>query len=1038
MKTLAAFLVALAMVVPLSMAFAPVSDAEPDDDGLLLGDGWQDLLPDWEDFIDYENVELTGSITDDMTIAAGERGVIVDDLVLSPGVVITVKEDAALCFVFTSSFSITGGAGSGFYLEEGSVIGTAEKYLKATTDVEILINGQFDYDVTYNFDTQDLSNIALDADITVAKGTVLNINGIEATFVDGSSATCNVTMNLDLKTFSFNGSIAADIDCGTIAIDVYGYEIVVESAETVLTGTIVPGNNGDYKITLVEDGDAKITFDGQELDVSDEANIILTISGVESLSSFEDVEISITGSYEFEAAMDTYKTDHATMKGASLELEVVFDDKVVAVEAETAIKEMTSDITRDGVRYTGSIDNFSAEGTFVMDATDFDMEKAMEIIQELTEDGKFAPADLEELEELIEAILALVDLSGTSTVVLDEYTYKVVGEDIYVLAAIEGLTSDAAFSTKGGIEYSETLELDSVEYDVVMENTEQYYLLNGLAVSAGTDINGAEMTLEILEIANHVDGKGTIMDVSDVKTTVSFKDFVISERSTGSYEIKQYEDYTLSDTSSVNNMVFAASLDLTKVDWSDLKTIISAVVIEEISGEIKTTIDGIAIDYGKVTFDTTDYTFVSPKITVSGKYVDDSGRDTIEMTATNVKGGFFYIVPEFDTASFTIVMKDGSKITDQITVDNEQQYFTEKIAVSGGFIYYDSIIMDSPAAFLLMDGYTKEMTVVGDGKLVLYSVDFSNNTYNGVVYVNGMVETDYQDYELFLDGLVIGVADAEPKLQNMFIQELDGYIADPDTYEGFTVDDNNMIVIELGATELVAGANGVPVNITVDGTEYVAEYGTLFNDITVAKDVLWMKDNAGNHYGLVINGHWYYYVDTTEDLVLTSVTGDNVDVKAGETVKSDSNNIIFAKPEGEEIFSVQTPTGLVFSVSSVMEYEGDNVLISNEKTKYEGKNAFEITANGDTYVKFPVSSYNAKLNHVINGVPVEMIGDYTEENGQIYLGALLTSYSVYYIDDGSSSGSGIDMTMVAIIVVAIIVILAIVFFVVKKKNAGAA
>ena len=94
------------------------------------------------------------------------------------------------------------------------------------------------------------------------------------------------------------------------------------------------------------------------------------------------------------------------------------------------------------------------------------------------------------------------------------------------------------------------------------------------------------------------------------------------------------------------------------------------------------------------------------------------------------------------------------------------------------------------------------------------------------------------------------------------------------------------------------------------------------------------------------------------------------------------------------------PSGLTFVITDSYLYSSDRVTISNSKTEYDAYRAYEITANGRTYVQFPVENEFTVVYHVINDIPVMMKGrHFVDDSGQMYLETELTSYSVYYLTE---------------------------------------
>ncbi|AMK13149.1 cell surface protein [methanogenic archaeon mixed culture ISO4-G1] len=1117
-KLLAAFAVALAMLVPLSMTdSAQESDAGLQDTmdgltGLFEGIGDASTLP--------ENIDKDLTVTDDTAV--------VGDVKMAAGVTVTVESGASLIMEMNSSFSLTAGEGCKFVFEEGSVLSYFGSNYEFKETTAVKVSGKASYTIVNTEPPKDKISINSKVTIAVDKGTVVEVSDVIVKFEGAVEATGDLTVNVNgsitdiiayIQNKEYNkidasADLKVDFNIGKITVTTKDDKFAVESGKASLSvkaSTPLANKTEDFRGNIVAESKIECSVDDQKFTEELNGSLDLKFNGIEKVdildpSTYKNISIDASGSFKSTMTADIV-TDDFTLKGLKDTAELSFSEDSATGSSEFSIKELRIKQAVEGVETNVVINNLSAKGSFSIDlkeaeekAKDIDLpqvdvdslkSKIKNLLSQLdssninfddltakvkdiankvrnTDFSKIDAKDIEEILDNMESLIAKitgddsfsfddidmesiinsdfvqqmkdaaesVDIEASMEISVGDLEVETKG-DVYNLITVNGFKVDAKVTADSSLKVQANAKLDKAEFTANAPGAFQMATINGLEASVTYDGQvEAKITLKDAMTKDIKNGAGSAVSASGIEIAISSEDEVLSLSVKGSMNNKSYANGTISSETGLTDLSVKISLDLSDIDIIGIisgevspMVILQNITVEEITGKMSQTSQGITMDWGSVKFDMENMIMSSEKITLSGTYtVHDSSISKIEGSIINYHQPVMSFGNYgFDSAEVTYTMKDGSKVIDKMEVADSK--LIEKITVSGDVNYGE--IQSAVGIFAAIGYYLseKELTVDGDGRLIMSSFGFDYDL-NGTVYVTEFIQIDGENYSLNFNGAYLAIADGDAS--KMTVQAAKGYTLDPESYEGFEIQDGYVVITD---NYLTAVSVGEKFKLTIDGKEQEATYGQ-YVDADVADDVIWLKDSSGTVYGDVSDGSWSYEYLYYGDLTLTSVTGTEAKVKSGETVSAESNDFYFAVPMEADVFTVSAPSGLIFTVDTEYAYS-ESFCVSNAKTTYNGSEAYDITATGPMSVKFPVKDENTVLYHIINGVPVEMAGTYeVDENGQMYLCATLTSYSTYVLDSGTAGGLVLDMTMLVIIFAVFVVVIVAAVIVVKKKRAA--
>ena len=1078
-KILAAIIMAFAMIVPLSIAMD--NDAEPDEQMSITS-----LL---DGSLFSEEITITGTIDDDMVIDDGEIATIEGDVIISPGVSITFKDGSQLNIDPMESFSIKAEAGA-FVFEEGSEISVKGKTVTVPTDIEIAMTGKIASTLVYTYDGT-LTALTANYNFVVEKNTTIIVNETETTFDDGLTFSANIAGNIDgglattLQAQSFadisaSFTMEAVMNTGKVTVSIDDQDVIIETGTASITAklsTPKANNTDNIKLTIKESGKSVISYMDQKIDCESSANLDIAASGLENVvslldpESLQDLVVSVTGDSSVKFSIDEMSyEDVFYIEGFSLNSNMSFDDKKFTEKSDFSIKEIKINAEKDNNFVLATLDNLKASEEATLDYGEFfkqyplnqiiiiigdfyknaddttDMDELRESIKPLLNDidslSDLRDNDLSEVTSIFDDIdwkkvieaLSLINVKEKCDFSLDSCTMSAKTDKAALAFEVKNVNFKELTDNENGLKISASGKVDNISMDVSNEEATVSTTISKVTITA--DYDGeleASITIDEITGALSNDEIAAKFNISDYETTCTMdEDYKATISAKANASLKTYKDDTLNTEITINKLNCEAT-----ADFSDLDTVKDTVEVKKFEANciLKTT--GITIDCGLVSYDAQTKTVGTAKATFSGKLLSETNDlNTVEGSITGVEYSLEDKTFEFEASNITYVLKNGSTAVDVKKIDDG--ILEETITVTGEFPYnqingYRNVV-GSIMCMIIKD---KDIVLTVDGNGLLYDDSLDDN----IVSLTGQFGLNYEleldDYVVYIDfiGAYLVLNDGTDKLT---IVAAEHYVLDPESYINFEVIDGYVVINEPEDDEeyvvISAESIGEAHVLTMDGKAIDVRYGDEL-DIPIEGGILWYADSKGTIYGNVIGGAWYYDYEFDGDLTINAVKGTAVDIKGG-AAKSTSDSLYFEFPPDLDKVNIEIPSGLRFSVTSEDYYGGDVVKFSGEKTKYDGKDAYEITANGDSYVLFPISKETAVLYHVINGEPVEMVGEVVyDDNGNMFLGAHLTSYSVYYIDEGS--GSGFNFLYVVAIVLIIIVILAI-FFVYKKKNAGSA
>ena len=526
-------------------------------------------------------------------------------------------------------------------------------------------------------------------------------------------------------------------------------------------------------------------------------------------------------------------------------------------------------------------------------------------------------------------------------------------------------------------------------------------------------------------------------------------DLKASASITGSANVKIFESNAIVAEISVKDAKLGASYDfgefnimapeIPEFDPSKLE-------IESLSAGIKVTTQGITIEITKINVNLEDMILTADKVTLDGVAAYSEDVASVKATLNGVKMPLGEgSLPAIQSGEITIVMANGAKIVDKF--EFKDGVANENITVSGGDVYYYEAL---PVEMIEVMKYGMEwnLKVSGKGKLIFDEVYTEQMNLQGTVYALEYIETADEAHDISIRdeyGAYAGfVSITDNDAKKMKVVAATGYELVESSYSGFKVGKNGYIEVDEPDSVISATCSGEEYTVKFDnGKSFKTEYGKPI-DMEVDPDVIYVLDSDGEEFGTVSGGFWSVgKYDVPKNINLRLVKAETIEPIPDKEFESDSDDIFFESPAVGQKVIVKTPSKMKFVVEGKHGAFTDGVKITNKETKFDGKKAFEITANGDVVAKFPVKNDKVTVSHVINGAPLEMTGTYeVDEKGQTYLVVPLESYSTYVLSTSSGSSGSDDggISGVTIAIIAIVVLLVaggVAFFVIKNKKTSA-
>ena len=650
-----------------------------------------------------------------------------------------------------------------------------------------------------------------------------------------------------------------------------------------------------------------------------------------------------------------------------------------------------------------------------------------------------SPIDFEKIGELFD----LIEIDVSTKCSVDSFSLEISSETEKDIASIEGYEFSASLDNDKGFELSIKTSADSVFYKHDYENGYAMYDIGKMSASVVYD-DGWTATMKVGS-ATIVNGSGSHQSVAEAnKLSVTAKlipDFRVSIGITGDICTETYSNYTLAYSSNLDDLDMEVIFDL-----SDIRSILTSYDITKMSCKMKTVSNGIALDYGKISYDPQTGDISSKKVSISGTstsynphsaamYYD--GVLSVSGTlydVTNSRTGYYNGFSSYD---IEFKMLKGGVLKQNYKIENGKVISVNDVKGDIGMTEIGQFMTSMGFEIYPDDMDSLDLTVKGDGRLISYALldpDFVNLT--GKLYIEAFI--DMGDYTLNVEGLEGAMLSINDGIQKLTISADPGYTLDPSTFDGFTVVDGYVVLdktkIEDGVLHLSTQSIGNSYVLTVDGSKKDVRYGD-FVELNVPLDVIWFVDQNGMVYDCD-EGTMFFMYSYLGDLSLTSVKAKSITVFDYGVVNSSSDNVVFDLPDDFNTVGVKLPNGLIAFFESDMYWGQNTIKVATEKIKYDGKDAYDITINGQSLMYFPATE-KTKVFHIINGESVEMSGQYVIYDGQGYFVTGLSAYSTFVVSESEpGSGSGINLLYVAIIILIIIVIIAVVLAAKRKKKSA--
>ena len=1128
MKILAAIIVALAVVIPLSMS---------DSDEAVVTDASE-----FETIGELAEGEIGGLIDTDRTYT--DEMTIVAPVTIEKNVTLTFSSGSSLDLGFMvgmKPISITGSEGSTILLKEGSTLIVAGEELPISDDTEIGVNGKISYGISgvLPSDMKLPMNVTFQINASVDAGTVISVNEIPIKFAEETKFYAEVAITLnelptdsDISKLDAKVSVNATLTAGKISLGA----ATLDSAKFTFKGDVsTPKNNKTefFVGTVSMSSDASVTVYDEENMISPITIVLkselkdgkLEIKGFEDLMSdgfsFENLKkvvLNLNG--EASGSITVKKidiNDESYIENLKLSAEASIKDKVAKQEVALSIGKFVGVLSpEEGSKVNVSVSDIKlAEASSVDlskfsfgDLLDFIEVKIMPIIGPIFSPETETPESIDDTELALgnlitgrapitipegieEAVLELAeeDDEGVDPEVIMELVMEAlvlikdvkaelgvtlsVGEFVLDGVGTEGQKIDISgkgISIGPKIGYDQGPDMSYVmKVDSLKVNMNVGFILNAelkgftAEVKIDTTLDFAEEKIEG-EITAAIDvesldlkyinrGNAAYVSLSKfhigAELSLQDNDLKASASITGSANVKIFESNAIVAEISVKDAKLGASYDfgefnimapeIPEFDPSKLE-------IETLSAGIKVTTGGITIEITKINVNLEDMILTADKVTLDGVAAYSEDVASVKATLNGVKMPLGEgSLPAIQSGEITVVMANGAKIVDKF--EFKDGVANENITVSGGDLYYKKAL---PVEMIEVMKYGMDwnLKVSGKGKLIFDEVYTEQMDLQGTVYAREYIETADEAHDISIKddyGAYAGfVSITDNDAKKMKVVAATGYELVESSYSGFKVGKNGYIEVDEPDSVIKATCIGEEYTVKFDnGKSFKTNYGAPI-DQEVDPDVIYVLDSDGEEFGTVSGGFWSVgEYNVPKNINLRLVKAETIEPIPDKEFESDSDDIFFESPAVGQKVIVKTPSKMKFVVEGKHGAFTDGVKITNKETKFDGKKAFEITANGDVVAKFPVKNDKVTVSHVINGAPMEMAGTYeVDEKGQTYLVVPLESYSTYVLSTSSGSSGSDDggISGVTIAIIAIVVLLVaggVAFFVIKNKKTSA-
>jgi hypothetical protein len=1014
------FFALIAVMIVASPAFASESDA--------LGD---DGLSDQSEM----TMEISGEITRDIFVGEGSSASFVGDLTIAKDVRVTFQSGSKYVFDPLGSVSVAGSGGSELIFEAGTILCAMDTQIDLRSEVALRIDGK----ISYGFSVQSDANGAFAIfSVSVDKGSTIGINAYEMSFGKGFSASARTVGSISdlISLISSGNDINMSLD---ISVQADGVGIKAEGVETTVSGStsmnaaissFSDSSKSGLVVKLKENGNYKFALKSQTIDYHSEADIILNmVSSDPDATSTADMDASISGNAKIAVnCSDVSLGDGNVLKGIDASADLRFSgDAVDAVISATA-----SELSAKTLGYGAdiSLKDLSANGSVHLF-----LSSIMEIIQG---NGGFSLQDAIYDDNFIANMnkaLKSMGLQANLALSIGDAAYYLDEGNQSVFASAKDVAADLKYDYLSSPCGKSAVRAAFISAGLNSRTENQYVSFGNVDVQSSMDDDiVCSLSAETMILGNIKDGNGYVasgkkMFAETSVANISTMDLHVK----GEIEWKQYMAGALASTINFDGSDAIVALSYDPDDHRmgyALKSAESNVVIRN---------GGITMDCGKAVYDPDSQRVVAADVSVSGRSVAlNSVEYTVEGSIVNLRSDL-EMNPSLDSLDLKYVMSDGSSMTNRLAV--REGYAEQTVEVHGTVPYdmtRDPNTMIGLAAYLSTIDKKTDITITGDGRLVFDGYDDDNfDLKGGKAY---LIDYFYEgNLKVDLSGLYGEYIVLNGSADDMGIEAKPGFTTVPSTYSGFSVVDGKVVLDESKISSSILELSSQPVGnkyvLTFDGTPMDVEYGkTIVRG--VSSDTMWVADSDGAIYGSIADGSWEYEYDRLGDLSLKSVKGKEVKPESGRVVSSESDRFFFEPPGPGEVATIKTPSGLVFSISSDDLRSGDRFSVSVDKTEFMGNTAYDIEANCGASVLFPVSSEDAAVYHVVNGAPVEMIGNYLkDEDGRQYLDVELSSYSVYYVSEPTHADDGkSDPPYVAIAIVFIVAAIAGALLIIRKRN----
>ena len=1033
-----------------------------------------------------DNSDITGDITEDITITSGSSRTITGEVNLSEYVTITVEEGAALCINPMLNLTVNGSEYSGFLFEKGSYISVLDRTIKVPSELEVEIDGQFSYTFGLVIGEEILANCS----IGIADGTVLTTNGyatnfnggvtidVDAKVVLGGDLSDIITKILsgDFSDLSLSAEGTVDMDLGEISTRINGNDFKVSGYFEAEFKESTESDTGKINLSFSGSDSYKISSGDSDMTVSSISDLILTIAFTD-----DGIESSVNGKLSIDLGSDSYTVgSEFTLSGLVAEYNLEFDDTTIEIDELVKFKEMSVN-TNDGnttvelnlkgvsaaagysMDYKGLVEAIKniRFGEIMDDADEIDAVDVSEYLAILNADDQLRQrielaienanlpdsiweseaaaycasilsymSDESNYRPILENLADIYVEAGESIEVSD-FSLRVINDYLYLNVNGSDLDIDAKFTYDGSVVAGMDVELDNLQV-IVDNDTFVMVHIDDLDYECGFSDSVMDASLEASYV--EVITERAWVFCEDVYVSAAVDNTGANIQARGDYHIDIFSDSQLSVS------IQADDLDATGKVTYDKETGFTP-EFESATCKFSYVTNGILMDFGKITVDD-KFAIKADKLKYSGYPTHSMAHNkkvTGEFTDVFIPSPIFFGGEcTYSTANMEYELYSGATATCKVSFDGDMATVT--ITVKGEFPYDALTDEYLPFTGMAIDAIVQPpiYSVKGDG--VFYKDTYDASEYaemNGTIYTYYSVVTPELEVMLDFTNVLLGIEDGD--VDKMTVKACEGYTLNPDSFVGFDIIDGYVVLdpvqVATGEVEIAASADPNHYTLTVDGKKIDAVFDD-FVSIDVSKDTVWLKDSEGTIYGFIYDGEWNYLYKTVGDLTLTSYKGTHINVKDGQTEKTSSDTVYFELPDDFMYISVSTPDGMVYHIVGDY-YPVDRVTLSSTATKYKGNDAYEIESNIDMLAMFPVKDVYQTVFHVVNGEAQPMSGDYELIGDQLYLVVTLKSYSLYYVDDNSGSSSDNNMLYIftAVMIILIVLVVAGYLHVKSKKSA---